>query len=263
MARVRCETVTMTCAGVAAGRRAPAAAALAFAALDRLSSTRGLVPVSDLRAGDTLRASDGRMVTVSAVVRQVAPEAAFGVCLRASEFGADMPAADLVLPEDQQILIACSDIEAICGRAEALVRVGDLAAAGLGHRVSLAEAPRYHLVLDRPVLLPFNGVALAPFVPTEAALAGVDRIARDAVFAQDARLRYAGAAEALALDLPVLDARDARFAAAKAWTAASEAGKVPENPQPIAMNTTCAPGTSGPQPLLPFSGRSRQPRTIC
>lgn len=253
----------MMSAGAIVARRSAVRAILPFTGSDRLPGARGLVPVSELCAGDTLRTEDGGEVTIVAVARQAAPDPAYCVGLPIGRLDARLPVRDILLPEDQRILIETPVLEALCGSSRALVRMGDLVPAGLGHRVPFAEEPRYHLVLDRPALLPFHGIALEPLAPCEATLAGLEAEERVELFAQAPRLRYAAAREEFVPDLPILDVREVTLATAEAWTCGAEAGKVDRDQQPISMTVACAPGTSGPQLSQPYSGRSPQPRITC
>lgn len=258
MARVRSELVTTMRASAILRRRDPVPLAQGFMAWDRLPAERGLVPVADLAVGDTLRDAEGRPVRIAAKVQQSRHGPGHGVRIATAGAAEDVPPEGTIVLEDQRLLLRSPELQCLCGAPAGLARAGDLADAGLAGRFPLADGARYHIVLDRPALLPCGGLELEPFIPTDAALAALDVADRETLFAQAPRLRYPGAAAALRPDRLTLDAREVQIAASGAWTGGSEAGRVARETHPIAKSVPCAPGISGPQPLRPLSGRLRQ-----
>ena len=246
---------------IAGGARAEALVAFGLPLSTRLASTRGLVAIGQLSPGDALRLPDGGGAEIAAVIDLPTPAGADAVLIRAGALGPGSPTRDIILPMGQGIRLACPGLDTLCGSPEALVAAEDLLGLPGVVTTPLAGEPRRHLVLDRPGLLPADGMALTPFLPTAEALQALGAAARTALTRDLPRLRYPGAAEALDPGLP--------------WIDAGEVGRLTEmgtafersGPTSGANSATTyprlhpTPGSAAPVPPLPASGSLRPSST--
>ena len=236
--------------------RAEALVAFGVPLCTRIASARGLVSIGQLSLGDALRLPNGGVAEIAAVIDLPTPSGADAILIRAGALGHGSPVRDIILPMGQGICLASPGLAPLCGRGEALVAAEDLLCLPGVVTTPLAGEPRRHLVLDRPGLLPADGLALTPFLPTAEALQALGAAARTALTRDLPRLRYPGAADALDPGLPWLEAGEVERLADMDSTLGRSGctlGTIAAAKHP---RLQCAPGFSAPLPQQPCSGKS-------
>ena len=205
-------------------RRVPAPRASGFGAEVALASDRGLVSVSALHAGDRLRLADGSFGEVAVCLASETPAGAKCLRIPAGALGPGVPSRDLVIPVGQRLRVNAPILARLCGAPAALIEASQLAGISGVREVASMPGLRYHLLMDRPALLPVMGFAAEPFVPDGGALAALDASVRGDLLRAFPRMRYPGAADGLRCGLPDLTDRELAVATAGGMLCVADRG---------------------------------------
>ena len=178
-----------------------------------VQTEHGLVAIEHLLVGDKIKTISGKLVAVAAHALHLSDKTSAGSCggvrIAKGALGPHHPREDMIVGAGQHVRLTSATLIGLCGHKHGLVEAQDLV--GLpGVTWSPATSdPLVILVLSEPALFEVGGLVCPGFVPTQEALDAVSAECREDLLTQAPRLRYAGASEALATTLPIIDDREA------------------------------------------------------
>lgn len=123
----------------------------------------GEIPVEFLSPGDRVITRDSGMAVLKQIrIRRVRTRA---VSVAASSLGHDRPAADLVLPQGQQVLVRDWRAQALFGKQQAMVPVSRLVDGQYVRHIGEVEMRVFELRFERDHVIYAGGMEVAAPVP--------------------------------------------------------------------------------------------------
>lgn len=151
-----------------------------FVAGSRIATPSGPLPIEALCVGDLVLTRDNGFRPIRWIGgRAFDPKALadfpelLPVRLARGAFGADLPAADLMVSPQHRVLLSGGRIPHPSGEAEILAAAIDLVTLGLASVEEVASVTYYHLMFDQHEIVSANGCWSESFLPEAAALDGL------------------------------------------------------------------------------------------